>query len=965
MMMLCKKISPKVLSVEGSNNMKLILLFLFSTVFLSGCSLLDAFFFSDSLQEKTLGNINSKKIRLRDNEDFGVSHDEVIEKYRNYLEVTDDEELKVRTNHRIANLYLQKDEFIWDGGEESEESRLKIANDDLGRRSIDDYESLLDQYPERKDNDSVLYQLAKSYSLAGEPFELIRVLVLLVENHPKSDYYLESLFRLGEVYYSNGVYDKSEEAYASLIEQGEDENKYYLSAQYLIGWAQFKQNNYEGSLLSFTQVLDDQFPTEDEIKSATISQQDIMVDILRVMAIIFDYQGDWESISEFYANQGARHYEYLVYETLANQYYTKKYFKSGASTLQEFIERYPQSERAPVFYQRIVEGYAKAGYPALLRKNKKMYVENFGVDSVYWSAHDENVHDVINPVLASYLWDLARFNHAWGQRQDNKKERRESLQEAIKWYGTFIKSFPESEEAAKAHFLLAEVAYQTQQYPLAKDHYEIVAYQYPSYEKSAEAGYAAILTYNKHTPAASDALLWRQLSVASAMRFIQEFPEHENRGIVLVNTSETLLADKHYEQALTIADLAWQNVEGLSDRHRYGAALVRGHSGFELEQYEVSEKAILEALKYKNIESLVRTDLREKLAASIYKQGEMAKLAGDNENAVMHWLRIAEAVPESDIKVSAEFDAATLLMEAENYDRAVVVLLAFRKNYPEHRLIQDIPSKLIVAYESQKDWKGAAFELQKIWEQPAQSSEEKETQRIALFQSAEYFEKAEDVDNALTMYKRYAHDYKRPFNAAIEAHFKLDQMYLKMGEDSKRLFWLNKIVLLHLDAKSDETDRSKYLAAKASYELAENERIQFDKVAISIPLAASIERKNKSMQAALARYTQSVEIGVLEFTTSATYRIAELYAQFSKSLINSERPKGLDELEMEEYEYLLEDQAFPLDEAAIEIHQTNAGRTYDGLYDQWVKKSYHALANLMPAQYAKFEKQVRYVEVIR
>jgi hypothetical protein len=119
------------------------------------------------------------------------------------------------------------------------------------------------------------------------------------------------------------------------------------------------------------------------------------------------------------------------------------------------------------------------------------------------------------------------------------------------------------------------------------------------------------------------------------------------------------------------------------------------------------------------------------------------------------------------------------------------------------------------------------------------------------------------------------------------------------------------------------------------------------------------------MQAALERYTQAVKIGVLEYTTSATYRIAELYSQFSRSLLESERPAGLDELALEEYGYLLEDQAFPLEEAAIEVHQTNAGRTFDGLYDQWVRQSFSSLAELMPAQYARFEKQVTYVDAIR
>lgn len=928
--------------------------------FLLACSLFDALSKPDDLSDQTLNNVKVLSVNTTPNIIHDITHDDVMEKYNKYLEVSNNAELRVRTHHRIANLRLQKDELLWDSGEDflaAEQSKVAV----LGLESIADYERLLLEYPDRNDNDVALYQLAKAYSLAGEPFETIRVLEQLVELYPRSDYFLESLFRLGEVYYANGLYNLAESSYQRLIERGDGQNKFYLSAQYLKAWSQFKQNHYDESLISFTTVLDNEFPNESDFGNATQSQKNMLSDILSIMAITFDYLGGWKEVDEFYQQLGHRHYEHLLYNALANQYYDKKYYKSGASTLRTFVKRYPSDILAPDFYKRIVEGYEKAGYSVLLRKHKKIFVNTYGVGGDYWLLHGEDVRETLKPSLSNYIWDLARFNHAWGQRISNAGEKTARLQEAIDWYGEYIRSFPMAEDTAKAHFLLAEVAYQLRQYPLAKDHYEIVAYQYPNDEKAAESGYAAILTYSKHRPKKSDKAVWRQLTVASAMRFVTEFPNDPRRGQVLVNTSEMLLADQYYEQALKTAMLA-KTAEGeLSARHEYGAALVSGHSSFYLENYPLAETSILDALKYKKITSKARKDLREKLAASVYKQGEAAKKEGNNALAVSNWLRIGALVPESDIKVSAEFDAATLLMEEKKYDKAVPVLLDFRKRYPQHRLVKDIPSKLIIAYESQDDWAKAAAELQLIWKQ----GNDKEQQRIALFQSAQYYEKANDLDNALIMYKRYAHDYKRPFNAAVEAHFKLDQIYLAQGEDIKRLFWMNKMVWLHLGAKQDKTDRSKYLAAKASYELAENERIKYDKIKITLPLAKSIDRKNKRMKAALDRYTQAVKIGVLEYTTSATYRIAELYNQFSQRLLESERPDGLDELALEEYGYLLEDEAFPLEEAAIEVHQTNAGRTFDGLYDQWVRKSFASLAKLMPAQYAKYEKKVSYVDAIR
>jgi hypothetical protein len=72
--------------------------------------------------------------------------------------------------------------------------------------------------------------------------------------------------------------------------------------------------------------------------------------------------------------------------------------------------------------------------------------------------------------------------------------------------------------------------------------------------------------------------------------------------------------------------------------------------------------------------------------------------------------------------------------------------------------------------------------------------------------------------------------------------------------------------------------------------------------------------------------------------------------------MSSERPPELTELELEEYDFLLEEQAFPFEEKAIEVYEANARRSSQGIYDQWVRKSFDALARLMPARYAKFEK---------
>jgi hypothetical protein len=91
-------------------------------------------------------------------------------------------------------------------------------------------------------------------------------------------------------------------------------------------------------------------------------------------------------------------------------------------------------------------------------------------------------------------------------------------------------------------------------------------------------------------------------------------------------------------------------------------------------------------------------------------------------------------------------------------------------------------------------------------------------------------------------------------------------------------------------------------------------------------------------------------------TTAATFRLGEVYQQFSKDLMSSERPKDLDELALDQYDMLLEEQTFPFEEKAIELYESNAARASDGVYDEWVQRSFEALATLLPARKRQFFK---------
>jgi hypothetical protein len=92
-----------------------------------------------------------------------------------------------------------------------------------------------------------------------------------------------------------------------------------------------------------------------------------------------------------------------------------------------------------------------------------------------------------------------------------------------------------------------------------------------------------------------------------------------------------------------------------------------------------------------------------------------------------------------------------------------------------------------------------------------------------------------------------------------------------------------------------------------------------------------------------------------EFTAAATFYLAEIYAHFSQALMTSERPEGLSPLEREQYELAIEEQAYPFEEKAITVHESNLKLISRGVYNPWIEKSLQKLAVFVPARYAKPE----------
>lgn len=872
-----------------------------------------------------------------------------------------EKEFSERAGKKIDLGKPRKKKLVTPGKKAGEADDLQAAG---AKEAIDLYEGLLKKYPLFERNDQVLYQLSRAYEETGQIDIAMKKLEQLIKQYPQSRHIDEAQFRRAEYFFTRKKYLSSEESYESVIQAGEG-SEFYELALYKQGWAYFKQDMYEEALRDYIKMLDykvdngyDLNNIENKIENKRIE------DTYRVISLSFSYLGGAESIVEFFDKHGHRFYEASIYSHLGEYYLTKRRYADAAKSYETYIDRNPISKESPYFNIRVIEIYMKGGFPRLVVDAKRDFSKTYSLQSNYWTFFDINDNPTVLAFLKSNLIDLANHYHALYQDKRLRKQKEENYQEAIFWYREYLTSFPEEKQAPKLNNQLAGLLLEHKDFLGAATEYERTAYNYLTHEDSASAGYAAVYAYREHLKVANQSqrnIIKREI-IRSSLKFAEYFPTHKHAAVVLVAAVDDMYALEDYEQAITYGRRVIKVYPQADKKLLRSSWMVVAHASFDIANYKDAEEAYQQTLALTDKKDKRYNALTENLAASVYKQGEQARKLGDHKVAAEHFLRVAKVAPNSKIRPTAEYDAAASLMLLKQWGAVATVLEGFRKLYPDNKLNKDITKKLAVVYKEDGKYLKSAVEFERI---EKENPENDDLRREALNQAAELYVKAAETNKALLVYTKMVDYFPVPIEDNIEARQKMADIYLVQGKQKQYIYQLKQIVAGDAVAGKGRTDRTKFLAAKASLVLAEPKLEAFKKVALVKPFKKNLKKKKKRMRDAIDTYSKLVDYQVGEVTAAATFYIAEIYYEFSVALLESERPTKLSEEELEQYELVIEEQAYPFEEKAISVHEKNMELLDVGIYNEWVDKSISKLSILLPARYAKTEQGSTVITLIQ
>jgi tetratricopeptide (TPR) repeat protein len=940
--------------------------------------------------EPTIATLKDRRVTVVKDTIGRVDPDRAIAAYRALADNAPDAPQRPEVLRRLADLEVEKVETrIADGRAAGTRADWQDA--------VRQYRALLEAYPKAPGNDRVLYQLARAHEQGGDLDDALVVLDRLVTDHPASPYIGEAQFRRGELLFTARAYPRAEDAYARVLAQPSAKTLHERSL-YMKGWSQFKQARLDEALASFFLVLDAKLEGHGDddaidladMKSLPRADRELLEDTFRVMGLTLQNLKGGDSIAAHATTPQRRAYEFRVHHQLAALYLKQERFKDAADTLGAFTRRSPLHAHAPTLQAKVIEIYEAAGFANLALEAKREHVRHYGVDSDYRRQQPQVWQEKAQALVKTHLIELARHHHALAQKAtrpaagqgpaggNDRSERgghgtqaAADVKEAVHWYRQLLDGFPDEKAAPDHRFLLAELLHDDGRLDEAAVEFERTAYGEAPFAHAADAGYAAVLdrvelarraattrgTAGSTSPPAGAVVDTpaQRAAVQAQLRFAERFSTDARAAAVLTHAAETLHALRDMPAAAAAAQRVLDLQPSADAQHRRVALIVLAHSAFERGDFAVAEQryaALIPLLPHEA--SAARTDITERHAASIYKQGEAARDDGSLGDAARHFARVADVAPGSSVRANAQFDAAATLVAAKDWAGAARQFEDFRARFPNHPLAAEVPARLAVVYTEQARWGDAAVEFERL----AQSASDRAAALDVQWHAAQLHEKSQPASKAgaARAFERFVAMPGADLARATEARSKLMAHARDEGQAARALAIAQDLVRIEAAGGDARTARTRTLAAHAALALAQPAFDAYRQVALVEPLKKQLETKRSRMKDVLDAYARASDAAVPQAVTAATFHTAELYRDFGRALLASQRPKKLKKLELEQYEVLLEEQAFPFEEKAIELHEANARRAADGLYDESVQKSFGALRELRPARWAKVEK---------
>ena len=498
-----------------------------------------------------------------------------------------------------------------------------------------------------------------------------------------------------------------------------------------------------------------------------------------------------------------------------------------------------------------------------------------------------------------------------------------------------------------------------------------------------------------------------KIAIATAKSILKQYPADRQSVDLTINLAKTLNRQKRYEATIQLLDNASSNSAAGSQSREDQASLslLLADAYFNQEDYDKSADVYAKLL---GVASSVQADtdlnadlskekdqdgeiagkdtttkpptsiagldrqevvaVRERLALSYYRKAEelKARAAGSSERdarqleqTIRLYAAASAIAPESKVAETGLYDAIALAVQNTNWVSVIRYGERYSRLYKQGDYYPEVQKSLSKAFIESDDTDRAAQSLERL----AQSGTDESTRAAALWRAAELFEQKRAYRKAAAAYSRYARDFPQPLPQSFEAqHKSIRFMLLRKKQPVEELSQSYNALIKRRDELESFTNsapnaneasktRAREIMAGAYIGRANLAIDRYDKVKLVNPIKRTLKEKKELLQSSSRDLGIAASYGFANIASQATHLLGELYLDFSKALLDSERPRDLDDEALDQYEILIEDQAFPFEDQAISFFEQNLARSKSSDLGDWNQSSLRKLKSVFPTRY--------------
>ncbi|HEY0840626.1 MAG TPA: tetratricopeptide repeat protein [Vulgatibacter sp.] len=393
-----------------------------------------------------------------------------------------------RQDDRLDRCRESKDQACVKAAQRDQET-YRAASGKYQGQAIRRYKELIQQFPDYKRVDEVLFYLGHNLWEAGEEQESLGAYKSLITRFPQSPYVPDAYLAFGEWYFNNsgGKADNLQKALEAYVKAASfTESRVYGFAIYKQGWCLYNLGDFAGAADKFKATV---FYGELASGVAGENKTALVREARKDFVLAYSKYGDPSQAKAVMQAVGGEENWWSMVKGLAGLYYDDGKDKEAVLIYRLLIRERPLSPEAPFFQARIVDAVMRVGNKRITVEQARLLVQVFqDVDKSAATLSDE---DRAQLEAAKKLAERTLSNLAVVWHNEGKKSRdEETYRFTSEVYSDYFAIFPDTEKAYSLRFYHAELLYdQLRNYDFAADAYDkVIEIDAARIEKGEEPG---------------------------------------------------------------------------------------------------------------------------------------------------------------------------------------------------------------------------------------------------------------------------------------------------------------------------------------------------------------------------------------------------------------------------------------------------------------------------------------------